>query len=89
MKSPTVLGFFLFGVLVKKLLSVLLCCLTLTACSSKGGFSIPELPSSSPALEFENMYLRGVFIGGKLIRAIGLLATVSKIVKLCGKWMLS
>ncbi len=61
MKSPTVLGFFLFGVLVKKLLSVLLCCLTLTACSSKGGFSIPELPSSSPALEFENMYLRGVF----------------------------
>lgn len=46
---------------MKKLLSVLLCCLSLSACSSKGGFSIPELPSSSPAIEFENMYLRGVF----------------------------
>jgi len=60
-KSPTLLGFFLTGVLVKKLLAVLLCCLSLTACSSRGGFTIPELPSSSPAIEFENMYLRGVF----------------------------
>lgn len=46
---------------MKKLLSVLLCCISLTACSSKGGFNIPDLPSLSPTIEFENMYLRGVF----------------------------
>lgn len=46
---------------MKKLISVLFCCLTLTACSSKSGFNIPEIIPSAPVIQFKDLYLRGVF----------------------------
>lgn len=37
------------------------CCLMLTACSSQGFRSVLPLPETAPAIEFENLYLRGIF----------------------------
>lgn len=62
LKSPTLtLGFFLTGVTVKKLISILSFCFLLSACSSSGSFNIPEIGPSVPRIQFENMFLRGVF----------------------------
>lgn len=56
------LGFFLpHGVVVKKLFSILTLCIALSACSSSGSFNIPEIMPDTPRIQFENMFLRGVF----------------------------
>ncbi len=46
---------------MKKLFSILTLCLALSACSSSGSFKIPEIMPDSPRIQFENMFLRGVF----------------------------
>ncbi len=46
---------------MKKLISILTLCVTLSACSSSGSFSIPEILPDTPRIQFENMFLRGVF----------------------------
>ena len=36
-------------------------CIALSACSSSGSFKIPEIAPDVPRIQFENMFLRGVF----------------------------
>lgn len=46
---------------MKKLVSILSLCFVLSACSSSGSFNIPERAPDIPRIQFENMFLRGVF----------------------------
>lgn len=46
---------------MKKLLFVLLASTVISACSSRGGISIPQLPESKPKIAVQDLYLRGVF----------------------------
>jgi len=46
---------------VNKTLLIVFFSLVLTACSSRSGFSIPEIIDPTPNVKFENLYLRGVF----------------------------
>lgn len=46
---------------MKKLLFILVTSALLSACSSRGGVSIPQLPSSQPKIAVQDLYLRGVF----------------------------
>ena len=61
-KSPALtLGFFINGDALKKLLTIASMCIALSACSSSGSFKIPEIAPDVPRIQFENMFLRGVF----------------------------
>ena len=46
---------------MKKLLLAVTATLLLSACTSSGKIALPELPSSSPRIAVEDLYLRGVF----------------------------
>ena len=46
---------------MKKLLTIASMCITLSACSSSGSLKIPEIAPDVPRIQFENMFLRGVF----------------------------
>ena len=46
---------------MKKSLLAVTATLLLSACTSSGKIALPELPSSSPRIAVEDLYLRGVF----------------------------
>jgi len=46
---------------VKRYIVTLFFAFLLTGCTSSGGISIPQLPSSTPSIAFDSLYLRGVF----------------------------
>ena len=46
---------------MKKTLLAVTATLLLSACTSSGKIALPELPSSSPRISVEDLYLRGVF----------------------------
>ncbi|AMJ92853.1 hypothetical protein AVL56_00030 [Alteromonas stellipolaris] len=46
---------------MNKTLLVIIFSLFASACSSRSGFSIPEVAQPSPKIQFENLFLRGVF----------------------------
>ena len=46
---------------MKKTLLAVTATLLLSACTSSGKIALPELPSSSPRIAVEDLYLRGVF----------------------------
>ncbi|WOI37560.1 hypothetical protein R1T43_00565 [Alteromonas sp. CI.11.F.A3] len=46
---------------MNKTLLVIIFSLFVSACSSRSGFSIPEVAQPSPKIQFENLFLRGVF----------------------------
>ena len=55
------MGFFIDGDAVKKSLTIAALCFALSACSSSGSFKIPEIAPEVPRIQFENLFLRGVF----------------------------
>lgn len=46
---------------MKKLICVFTFCFALSACTSSGGLAIPEVLPEAPSIQFDRLFLRGVF----------------------------